>query len=551
MKLEKIIAKNFLTYEELEYDFENRPLQVQGRNLTDEGQASNGSGKSGLQTAIEFCITASNSRGCRDNELVTFGQSESNVQLIASCDIRKERIHINWTIKVKSSNKLSLSKQSYNGDWEEISFSNLNDGKKSIMTWFDISKEDLFNYFLINKARFKSFFESSNREKVDLINRFSDASIIEGIENVDTDELQKEFNQKQTEIIQTQTRIDVITEEVEEEKIRDFDEEYDEVIEDIGEDLRIANNKIIASEKSIKDLLNSNGDLVLKTEDIKLDIRDGFEELEMTLREAETHKEKSEEVEDKLAEVQEVLSSFKGLDNSKEREGLKGEIRDSEDQVEVFDNSLDQLENKKELLLSLIQKTNVKLSGTITCPSCAHDFVLDGDLDELKSQKIAAEKLSVRLDKRIEDQQAAQNILNDQIVTFFEQIKELKLLEEKSLEGKSDLIKAVQEVQKNHSNHLTKGGRLSREVSDIKDGIADYKRDIEMANEAIKNNKIIISSQNENIATFNETIKALKLKMSSVKKSDNKEILKSLAKDISIIRSYRISFKQISSRNEK
>ena len=273
--------------------------------------------------------------------------------------------------------------------------------------------------------------------------------------------------------------------------------------------------------------------MVLKTEDIKLDIRDGFEELEMTLREAETHKEKSEEVEDKLAEVQEVLSSFKGLDNSKEREGLKGEIRDSEDQVEVFDNSLDQLENKKELLLSLIQKTNVKLSGTITCPSCAHDFVLDGDLDELKSQKIAAEKLSVRLDKRIEDQQAAQNILNDQIVTFFEQIKELKLLEEKSLEGKSDLIKAVQEVQKNHSNHLTKGGRLSREVSDIKDGIADYKRDIEMSNEAIKNNKIIISSQNENIATFNETIKALKLKMSSVKKSDNKEILKSLAKDIS------------------
>ena len=59
MKLEKLIAKDFLTYQSLEYDFVNRPLLIQGRNLTDEGQDSNGSGKSGLQTMIEFCITAS------------------------------------------------------------------------------------------------------------------------------------------------------------------------------------------------------------------------------------------------------------------------------------------------------------------------------------------------------------------------------------------------------------------------------------------------------------------------------------------------------------
>ena len=61
MKLEKLILKDFLTYQELDYDFINKPLLIQGRNLTDEGQASNGSGKSGIQTGIEFCITASNS----------------------------------------------------------------------------------------------------------------------------------------------------------------------------------------------------------------------------------------------------------------------------------------------------------------------------------------------------------------------------------------------------------------------------------------------------------------------------------------------------------
>ncbi len=70
MELVKIKLKNFLSYKSLEYDFVNKPLLVQGSNLTDDEQGSNGSGKSGLQTGIEFCITASNSRGVRDNELI-------------------------------------------------------------------------------------------------------------------------------------------------------------------------------------------------------------------------------------------------------------------------------------------------------------------------------------------------------------------------------------------------------------------------------------------------------------------------------------------------
>lgn len=44
MKLKRILAKNFLTYEELDYTFVNRPLMIQGLNLTDDKQKSNGSG---------------------------------------------------------------------------------------------------------------------------------------------------------------------------------------------------------------------------------------------------------------------------------------------------------------------------------------------------------------------------------------------------------------------------------------------------------------------------------------------------------------------------
>ena len=193
MRLDRAVVKNFLTYENLDYSFSRNPLLVQGRNLTEEDQESNGSGKSGLFTAIEFCITASNSRDVRDNELVMFGEKQANAELYASCDIRKEQLHIAWLIKVKGSNVLTLKKKSYDGEWEEISFSNVNDGKKYIMNWFDIEKEDLFNYYIINKSRFKTFFKASNKEKVDLINRFSDASIIDGLDKIDNSSLEIQY----------------------------------------------------------------------------------------------------------------------------------------------------------------------------------------------------------------------------------------------------------------------------------------------------------------------------------------------------------------------
>ena len=56
MRFDKIILKDFLSFDYLEYEFEDKPLSVQGLNLTDDNQKTNGAGKSGLQTAIEFCI---------------------------------------------------------------------------------------------------------------------------------------------------------------------------------------------------------------------------------------------------------------------------------------------------------------------------------------------------------------------------------------------------------------------------------------------------------------------------------------------------------------
>lgn len=541
MKLEKLIAKDFLTYQNLEYDFVNKPLLVQGRNLTDDGQASNGSGKSGLQTMIEFCITASNSRGVRDNELISYGEKESEVQLIASCDVRKERIHISWTIKLKGSNKLTIVKQKYNGDWEEVSFSNLNDGKKWITNWFDISKEDLFNYFLINKARFKSFFESSNKEKVDLINRFSDASIIEGLEDLDIEELQGKFNHLEREEIRVQTRIEVKMDQLFEEKSRDLVEEFAEQVEDLNEDVQALEGNIKSMAEGIKEKEGSIGDLNLHNQDLLLDIKDDLVGLSLMTKDIEEHQKETESIEKDLKAIQTLVDEFKGLDKAEEKEELRDEVDDSEDQVRGYDDSIDEYENKKEQVLSLIQQINVKLSGTITCPSCEHDFILEGDIDELQEKKKSAESIIVKIENKIASSIAAQKILNDDIVTFYESIKELKLQEEKSLEGKSVFLKDLNEIRTKLSNHETKTRRLNKEYERASDDIKDLEKSIEDNKNSIKYSKGLIKLNVETIESYKIQLISIEAQIKALKPISNKSDISLLQKEVKVLEDSKIT----------
>ena len=268
MKLDKIILENFLTYKDLEYNFSSNPLLVQGRNLTEEDQESNGSGKSGIFSGIEFCIAGSNSRDVRDKELVMFGEKEARTQLFASCDVRKESIHIDWTIKVKGSNVLTLNiiKE---GASRNVSFSNVNDGKRFILNWFDIEKEDLFNYYIINKSRFKSFFKASNKEKVELINRFSDASIIDGLDKIDTSDLKQEHISIKANINKVEGMIEVISGQILEEKNKDVEAEIQNKKEVLAEDIAEAledKDNVLKEIKEIKTKESSDLEELIKLE---------------------------------------------------------------------------------------------------------------------------------------------------------------------------------------------------------------------------------------------------------------------------------------------
>jgi exonuclease SbcC len=528
MKLKKIILENFLTYEELEYSFQDKALLIQGINLTDKNQKSNGSGKSAIQTGIEFALTASNSRGVNDKELVTYGFDKSKVKLFIECQSRKEILEIDWTIKTKGSNLLSLKLNE-----KELSFSNVNDGKKQILDWLGISKEDLFNYFIINSTRFKSFFGSSNREKVDLINRFSDSSIIDGLEKIDNSKLEEEQSDIEISINKIKGGVDTIKEQIEDAKNIDFTNELEESRLDIMEEIEELEEKVEKKHKKV-------ASIELEKKDIKEDI--GF--IKVKVGDLEISKNSSNEL---IKEQEGVVSRNKKLYDDKVLENNSIVAKDFSKYIskyeklrEVQEMGLKNSQEDLDKVILDIAKVNrflngldVKLGGSITCPSCAHVFILDGDREVLLDKKSKGDGLLIKFGDskkviEIDVDRFNSNILeiNGSIKSIREQEgEEVKMSREREsiLRGLRDTLNGSEDTLSQLKKQPFKLDEMILDKNDeIRDLNFDYK-ELSKDQDFIKNTKI--KSLHSKISDLKEEYKNLKV-------SNNVEAIKKLKDSI-------------------
>jgi exonuclease SbcC len=536
MNLDKLILKNFLTYEYLEHDFERRPLLVQGLNLTDDKQKTNGTGKSGMQTGIEFCITASNSRDVKDAELVTYDKKEANAQLFASCDMRKQHLHIDWTIKVKGSNVLALRTKQYGSDeWTNVSFSNVNDGKKYIIEWFAISKEDLFNYYIINKTRFKSFFKSSNKEKVDLINRFSDASIIEGLEKIDTLELEVDFKSIEMKIANTEGKIELIQDRIQTESERDLESELDEDKSDYLLEIEANEDSISVVEKTIssKTLLIKK----IKDEDIKeieqdkktaaKDKVDIEKEINGSIKEIDTIKKEQ-------AVAQDLVDQFVSTNWDEERSDFEFDIKRDFKDLTALNEKGNKLENQDTKIQEFIQKLKVILSGEIACPKCSHKFLLDEDvdLDEQKDKYASALDLKIKVDQAKADNKIVVDNQKKGITDLEKQISAINKKQEAESEAKGLLIQAVTAIHRKAIAADRSNVQLERELSTLKEEVDGYDTQIEKCKYQIDNLKTEIANCKIEIDNFKFAIKGYHSEIANLTVGNNKDAIKVLQSDL-------------------
>tara|TARA_R110000796_G_scaffold25283_1_gene71428 strand:+ start:73 stop:2103 length:2031 start_codon:yes stop_codon:yes gene_type:complete len=496
MTLDRLILDRFLTYRELDYEISKKPLLVQGSNLTEIDQTSNGSGKSGIFTAIEFCIAASNSRDVRDSELVMFGESDARAQLFASCNVRKEKIHIDWDIRVKGSNKLSLRRE-INGAWEDVSFSNVNDGKKYIMNWFAIEKEDLFNYFIINKSRFKSFFKASNKEKVDLINRFSDASIIDGLEKIDNTDLEASYSGLLSQISKIEGKIELSEEMILDETSRDLKEELNDEMEDIDFNIKEIDSLFEDVGEDIQENCRTTAEIKISIDSKKKEIK-GIEKM--------------------VTEAEKLVTDFVLSDSDEKIEESLDEIEIEESEKDIENKKLEDIETKKSKIGNLLKELSIEMSGAIECPKCSHEFILDckhGTLEEAKVKEGKAKEFLKTVEGLEETHREAVSAIVSRIKVLGESIGEITKQSEAERLQRNLLEKSLKDREKELLSIEREQGELEKRLQDEE---SDYKE------------------LNYELVDLERQKKALKDSKKTLKQTDNKELIKQLGEDLTTLK---------------
>lgn len=536
MKLDKALAHNFLTFKNFEYSFLSKPLLLQGLNLTDDGQETNGTGKSGLQTIIEQCITATNSRGVKDSELVRFGEAFGNIQLYASCDVRKQKLWIDYDIYVKGSNKLRLHTQEYGTDiWKPVDFGGVPHGKKYVTDWFAIASEDLFNYYIINKQRFKSFFVSSNTDKVALINRFSDASIVDGVEDVDT-ETEKELYKTAGEAVTTiNGKIAQATEMLENEQNRnlkserqDLEDEIDLQITDINTEIDFLKNTIptIRSEKAgFEKTIEEQNELKAVYDKEKLELDSKVKIAKDDLKTAEIA----------LENAKKVVSEYKTTDWTEKRKSHKEEIAKLIETGKTARKEEETANGNKAEITQILNNVNIALKGSVTCPKCEHEFIVDGDIEKVKEHEAGALKLKPVIEKACEDALTKINSIKTKI-------GEIEVL--------VSAINGQEQAQNSELNKLSQAvTRVSGTVNDMTRTVNGFdqsygklklKEDarllaINQAKGKIDNIEVRVEAVNTEIAGYEGQKTTLEQSKANLKVNSNVEQIKSLKEQIATL----------------
>ena len=535
MKLKKLILENFLTYEELEYDFQEKALLVQGINLTDTNQKSNGSGKSAIQTGIEFALTSSNSRGVNDKELITYGFDKSRVQLFIQCDNRKETLHIDWLINNKGSNKLSLRLND-----QEVSFSNVNDGKKQILDWLAISKEDLFNYFIINSTRFKSFFGSSNREKVDLINRFSDSSIIDGLEDIDNSDLELEKSNLEHIINKSEGKIELLNDQIEHYRNYDFAFDLQNDKDVLNDEIDIFKAKIVKQEwkkENVESDLKGIKKDVKKIQDKINEIKLQVHPVELEIIEAEKDVAKSKKLVD---DNKTLLDEFQYKDNTNVIDSHNEKISNVESEMEINELGRESVQNNISKIEKFMKGIEVKLSGTIECPKCSHNFVLDGDREVLLTKESQAIDLLKKYSKELEQFIEVEDTLFKKHVKLHSLLKLIDKSVDEESQQRRLLEDSLSDHRKTFNNFTDTLSQLKSKSLKTAESISDLNEEIRELNHEYKEVQIEQKSYDSKIETIKESIKEFKNKIKNLKIGNEKDSILKLLEEIKNIRLGRV-----------
>lgn len=373
-----IKIQNIGTFSDFSYDFKVGKSQIiQGKNLDDKGQKSNGVGKSFFIDSIAFSITGLVLSGRTLEELINDKEETAYIEL---CLINNsDELLVKRYLSRKKPQLIEIFK---NGVPKHVNESDVNQRNQFIIDEIGISKEDLFKFFLISKDRYKPYFKLSDNEKKEITVRFSNADKIDEVFPI----IERDITHEEVTLKNINNSII---------KLQSQKEAYEKVINDWS-----AENSLEAKEK-LKEEYQNKIDLIEK------DIEQSESKL-IDLYSSSTSK--SDEVELKKSElISKDTINLLLLEIEKVNEIINGINGEMDADISIKDNEISKLEEtSKELRRSIsvnnnlkadiesqITKIKSKLSSSIECPKCSYEFILKSNntVEELKVLLVENENL--------------------------------------------------------------------------------------------------------------------------------------------------------------
>lgn len=581
--LKSIHAKNLCSFLELDYSpKQGAATLIFGNNLDSDSQNSNGSGKSALIEAIAIGLTGEPLRKVNADEIINDTKDEATIGIVLTNDVLGEQMTVNRRLSRKQPQQIQIVKQSgpYDTDTEEINQATVADYNKYILDQIGLSKDDIFGNFILTARKYKSFLASSDKEKKELINRFSNGVMVDqSIEelHVDMEPIEAEMKEADKEVATCTGRVEALGTEIEkainesaerkasnESRIKNWTEliaqkradirttndNINKIDESLGrlDDLDAEMQELEKSDRGVKESLQvianqlKANDLALTTdylhEMIVLDTQ-----LETASKNAKVLAAKSKELSDVLdeqendyntthAELQSKLEK-----NSVNRAECTEHLEKLSKAVKRLQNKADSLNGDERTKKREAASLENQLAGVIQCPKCKHEFTLHAQLDieaarkNLKSVQAAIAQIGKDLiennkeyDKTVADgknQRDIETALNN----------ERKQIEQDS-EKADATIKKARQICSQCEKEVEEANTL---LATIKDKISKIRKRIfdevfEVIDSAYKRRENQIKSLEEDVNTMNGSIASYEKAIEDAQNASEEDMLDSLKK---------------------
>lgn len=416
--LTHIKATNLCAFRELSWDLpQHIATVVFGNNMDNDSQNSNGSGKSALVESIAIGLTGDPLRKAKTDEVIRDDADQCSTELVL-VNTDGSTLKIERLLSRKKPQVVTLTLND-----EPLVQASVNDYNKYILDALGVSRDDIYSNFILSKDKYVSFLSSSDREKKELINRFSNGTLVDvSIEALHADmeplkakllEAEKAVSYQQGTVATLDDQINTLITES-----NDANSKKVERLANIDNQIADARSRIREAKENIESL-NQDWDKVEsieksidEIEDANLPFADAYQRIQSLW---------NEELLGKLTDYNAFLESMR-----QEIEKLNRSLKDSSKLVDDYQKDIDRAEAgvrdagaaydklvaKNDKLNKQLQEDNDRhnkviassnstiqalterkrkveenlsnlmklLAGTIECPKCHHQWSMESEL---------------------------------------------------------------------------------------------------------------------------------------------------------------------------